>query len=50
MLKLNKETKILLIEILKAGEISKNQSDKLIDMLSVKQPYMILPDGTKIRI
>lgn len=49
-MKLNKEIKILLIQILKQGEITTEQQNRLIESLSTELPIVILPNGTKIRI
>ena len=49
-MKLNKEIKILLLEILKSNEITDEQKNELISKLEIEHPFYIMPDGTKILV
>ena len=49
-MKLNKEMKVLLLQILISNEITPEQSETLISKLAINKPFCILPDGTKILV
>ena len=49
-MKIDRELKVILLQILISNEIAAEQKEKLISKLVIEQPFCIMPDGKKILI